>query len=82
MLAPAPRPASIAHRLAFALGRAIGYWWNYRPPPPPPRQPDSDKSKVFRPVDVGPNWKGKPGMPDNWQGRLGKVIGGSAGHEP
>jgi hypothetical protein len=49
MLAPSPRPPSLAWR----TGRTIGYWWAYRPPSPTPRDPDHYVRRLVAGLFVG-----------------------------
>ena len=49
MLAPSPRPPS----LAWLTGRTIGYWWAYRPPSPTPRDPDHYVRRLVAGLFIG-----------------------------
>jgi hypothetical protein len=49
MLAPSPRPPS----LAWLTGSTIGYWWAYRPPSPTPRDPDHYARRLVAGLFVG-----------------------------
>lgn len=49
MLAPSPRPPSLAWR----TGRTIGYWWAYRAPSPTSQNPDHYVRRLVAGLFVG-----------------------------
>ena len=49
MLAPSPRPPSLAWR----TGRTIGYWWAYRAPSPTPHDPDHYARRLVSGLFIG-----------------------------
>ena len=49
MLAPSPRPPSLAWR----TGRTIGYWWAYRAPSPTSHDPDHYARRLVSGLFIG-----------------------------